>query len=109
VEKWGIETWLGIGAAGSAILGALWAGLRLLINGREDKSYEQGWQRVAALEEEVRLLRIALHKATQRGNDGWTISEVLSLALPLPLEDRIRVVRQVREMVERSLAIGGGK
>lgn len=106
VEKWSADTWAVVAAAGIPALGAFGAAYRWIVQGRSEKAYERGWERVAELEEEVRLLRIALHRATQRGNDGWTVSEVLSLALPLSLEDRIRVVRQVREMVERSFGVG---
>jgi hypothetical protein len=86
------------------VLAALGAGLRFLIGrDRSFEAHERGWTRAAELEEEVRLLRIALHKATQRGNTGWTISELLSLAMPLPMEDRLRAVRQAREIAERSI------
>jgi hypothetical protein len=83
------------------------AAFRWLLSDRNQKAYERGWDRVAELEEEVRLLRIALHKATQRGNDGWTISEILSLAMPLPLDDRIRAVKQAREIAEAELGMTG--
>lgn len=85
------------------------AGLRWLFGKASDKTFrehERGWQRAAELEEEVRLLRTALHKAAQHGNDGWTISEILSLAMPLSLEDRIRAAKQGREIAERSLEEG---
>jgi hypothetical protein len=107
VEKWSADTWATVLGAAVVVLGALGACFRWLLSDRNQKAYERGWDRVAELEEEVRLLRIALHKATQRASDGWTISELLSLAMPLPLADRIRVVRQVREMIERSS--GGGQ
>jgi hypothetical protein len=106
VEKWSADTWAAVGTAMVVILGGLGAYLRSLLGVGEHKAYERGWDRVAELEEEVRLLRIALHKEARRGNDGWTVSEILSLAMPLGLEDRIRATRQAREIIERTL--GGG-
>lgn len=102
VGQW-TENWVALLGAGIPGLAALGAGFRWITRGRNEKAYERGWDRVVELEEEVRLLRIALHKEAQRGNDGWTISEILSLAMPLPLEDRIRAVRQARIIAERSI------
>lgn len=107
VGKWTAENWTALVAAGVPLLAAFGAAYRWLVQGRSEKAYERGWDRVAELEEEVRLLRIAVHRATQRGNDGWTVSEILSLAMPLPLEDRLRAVRQARQIIEQ--ALGGGK
>lgn len=107
VGTWSGETWALVVGAGVPGLAALGAGFRWIISGRNAMAYERGWDRVAELEEEVRLLRTALHREAQRGNDGWTISEILSLAMPLPLEDRIRAVKQARIIAERSL--GGGR
>jgi hypothetical protein len=104
VEKWGGEIWAAIIAAGVPALAGIAACFRWLLSDRNATAYERGWDRVGELEEEVRLLRIALHRATHRGNTGWTVSEILSLAMPLPFADRIRAVKQAREIVERSMA-----
>lgn len=101
--EWSADTWAAVGTAAVVVLGALGACFRWLLSDRSRKAYERGWDRVAELDEEVRLLRIALHKATRRGNAGWLVSEILSLAMPMPLEDRLRAVRQAREIAERSL------
>ena len=103
VAGWSGEAWAGIITATVAAAGAIGAGVKWLVSDRTHKAYERGWDRVTELDEEVKLLRIALHKATQRGNTGWTVSEILSLAMPLELEDRLRAVRHAREIAERSL------
>ena len=102
VGEWSGEAWGAVLTGGAAVLVALGAGCRYLLGrDRTFQAHERGWQRAGELEEEVRLLRIALHKATQRGNTGWTLSEILALAMPLPLEDRLRAVKQAREIAER--------
>jgi hypothetical protein len=104
VTSWTGEAWGAIIAGSAALLAAVGGGCKYLLSrDRSFQAHERGWQRVAELDEEVRLLRIALHKATARGNAGWTVSEILSLAMPLPLEDRIRAVRQARQIAERSV------
>lgn len=68
------------------------------------RMHERGWARASELEEEVRLLRIALSRQQRRGSAHSTISEILLIAMPLPLEDRIRAVKHARELAERSLS-----
>jgi hypothetical protein len=104
-DQWNGEIIAALIAAAVPLIAGLGAGYRWLTNGRNAKAYERGWDRVAELEEEVQLLRIALHKATQRGNDGWTALEISLLAMPLPVEDRIRAVKQARRIIERTLGI----
>jgi hypothetical protein len=103
VKEWNADTWAAVLGAAVVVLGALGAAFRWLMQDRHEKAYERGWDRVGELEEEVKLLRIALHRATQRGNVGLVVSEILSLAMPLPLEDRIRAAKQARQIVEHSL------
>lgn len=67
------------------------------------RMHERGWARASELEEEVRLLRIALSRQQRRGSAHSTISEILLIAMPLPLDDRIRAVKHARELAERSL------
>jgi hypothetical protein len=92
-----------VAAVAVPVLGATGGALHWLLQGRSEKAYERGWDRVAELDEEVRLLRIALHRATRRVNVGLTVSEILSLAMSLPLEDRLRAVKQARAIAERLL------
>lgn len=97
--------------AGSGLLNLVAVG-KLVLQARKDNSdghwrlHERGWLRTSELEEEVRRLRIALHKASARSSVRLTISEILVLAMPLPLEARIEAVRQAREIAERSLERG---
>lgn len=95
-------------AAGLALtnLALLFRGLYRLLadsSASQARMHELGWERVAELEQETKLLRIALHKANVRSNVRLTISEMLVLAMPLPLEARIQAVKQAREIAEQSL------
>lgn len=65
--------------------------------------HERGWERTTELETEVRLLRIALQRQSTRSSAYATVSQILLLAMPMPLEDRIRAVKQAREIAERAL------
>lgn len=106
--------WLWQTVTGGSLLLALVAWAKLLLQARKDGSdsswriHERGWQRASEIEEEAKLLRIALHKARNRSSVLLTISEIFLLAMPLPLEARLQAVKQAREIAERSLSGEGG-
>lgn len=75
---------------------------------QELRIHEQGWQRARELEEEVTLLRIALHRNLRDRNAYATAIEVVIASMHLPLDERIRAIRQAREILEGTLPIGGG-
>lgn len=72
-------------------------------SGNEIKIHERGWERASELEKEIILLRKALHRQSIRGNAYSTISEILLLAMPMALEDRVRAVQRARVIAEASL------
>lgn len=106
--------WVWQTVTGSSLLLALVAWAKLYQQARKDGSdstyrmHESGWKRASELEEETKLLRIALHKARVRSSVRLTISEILVLAMPLPLEARLQAVKQAREIAEQSLSGEGG-
>ena len=105
--------WLWQTIAGGSLLLNLVAWGKLILQARKDSSdhnwriHERGWQRAVELEEEAKLLRIALHRARTRSSVRLTISEILLLAMPLPLVARLQAVKQAREIAEQSLSDGG--
>lgn len=106
MEAWPWQAILAVVGLVLTNLATLGSGLFKLFTRAGDSSFrihERGWARVSELETEVSLLRIALSRAQQRGGDYSTASEILVLAMPMPLEDRIRAVKQARIILERSL------
>ena len=105
-SEWPWEAIVAVGTLVLTNLATLARGLFKIFSNAGDSSFrmhERGWARASELEEEIRLLRIALHKQQVRGSAYSTISEILVLAMPLPLDDRIRAVKQAREIAESSL------
>jgi hypothetical protein len=101
------QAWIALGGLAVPFLIASLKFLRSTLLGsadRELKQHELGWKRAAELEEEIRLLRTALHRSQTRSAARATISEILLLAMPLPLEERIRAVKQARAIAEGTLA-----
>jgi hypothetical protein len=106
--QWPWEAILAVAGLVLTNLATVGRGLFSLFSKADDSSFrmhERGWARASELEEEIRLLRIALHKQQVRGSAYSTLSEILVLAMPLPLEDRIRAVKQAREIAEGYLPI----
>lgn len=105
-DPWPWQAVLAVASLALTTLAGWGRGFFKLFSHADDSSFrmhERGWAEAAEAREEARLLRIALSRAHRRDAAKSTALEICALAMPLPLEDRIRAMRQAREVLERSL------
>lgn len=106
--EWPWEAWVAVG--GLVLTHFLRPLMSLFRESGENelKIHERGWLRASELEVEVRLLRQALQRSQGYRNAHATISEILVLAMPMGIDERLAAVKQARQIAERSLPDGGG-
>lgn len=99
----------GVSLLATGLLGGGWGGKLLsdwLSPARTDRLHEQGWARAGKLEEEIRLLRVALDRGRRRENAWSTAFELLLLAFSLAPDEQPEVIARARGILERALTRG---